>query len=261
VRRLLDCVRGGDTVSRLGGDEFAVLGRGRTGERTTSCGSAARLESAFAEPFCVDGRSLSVGASIGRAVWPADVDGRRCPAASCGRGHVRGEALARLTSAVACTRPSRTAPSSTYPTAPPAPTPRPPSARASPAPRWRSRSTASCSDLARPLPDGASDQHRHQPLAGVAGPDPPRRRARAAPPPCWTLYPGTKISIGPPIEDGFYYDFEFPDDVHDLRPRLRGARGQDARAHQGDEPFVRQDVPAGEAIQRFIKEARTTRSS
>src|SRR5579862_6626889 len=24
------------------------------------------------------------------------------------------------------------------------------------------------------------------------------------------LYPGVKISIGPPIEDGFYYDFEFP---------------------------------------------------
>ena len=27
------------------------------------------------------------------------------------------------------------------------------------------------------------------------------------------LYPGTKISIGPPIENGFYYDFEFPDGV------------------------------------------------
>src|ERR671917_1625302 len=27
------------------------------------------------------------------------------------------------------------------------------------------------------------------------------------------LYPGGKISIGPPIEDGFYYDFEFPDGV------------------------------------------------
>ncbi|HEV8152235.1 MAG TPA: TGS domain-containing protein, partial [Solirubrobacteraceae bacterium] len=25
------------------------------------------------------------------------------------------------------------------------------------------------------------------------------------------LYPGVKISIGPPIENGFYYDFEFPD--------------------------------------------------
>src|SRR5436309_14067597 len=24
------------------------------------------------------------------------------------------------------------------------------------------------------------------------------------------LYPGTKVSIGPPIESGFYYDFEFP---------------------------------------------------
>ena len=24
------------------------------------------------------------------------------------------------------------------------------------------------------------------------------------------LYDGVKISIGPPIQDGFYYDFEFP---------------------------------------------------
>src|SRR5215211_2967634 len=28
------------------------------------------------------------------------------------------------------------------------------------------------------------------------------------------LYPGVKISIGPPIENGFYYDFEFPEGVH-----------------------------------------------
>src|SRR5947209_17759205 len=27
------------------------------------------------------------------------------------------------------------------------------------------------------------------------------------------LYPGVKISIGPAIENGFYYDFEFPDGV------------------------------------------------
>src|SRR5437868_10589530 len=25
------------------------------------------------------------------------------------------------------------------------------------------------------------------------------------------LYPGVKISIGPALRDGFYYDFEFPD--------------------------------------------------
>ena len=24
------------------------------------------------------------------------------------------------------------------------------------------------------------------------------------------LYPGVKVAIGPPIEQGFYYDFEFP---------------------------------------------------
>src|SRR3954468_8128876 len=27
------------------------------------------------------------------------------------------------------------------------------------------------------------------------------------------LYPRVKISIGPPIENGFYYDFEFPEGV------------------------------------------------
>src|SRR5277367_5664580 len=29
------------------------------------------------------------------------------------------------------------------------------------------------------------------------------------------LYPGVKIAIGPPIENGFYYDFEFPEPISD----------------------------------------------
>ncbi len=29
------------------------------------------------------------------------------------------------------------------------------------------------------------------------------------------LYPGTKIAIGPPIENGFYYDFDFPEPISD----------------------------------------------
>src|SRR6516162_9683163 len=29
------------------------------------------------------------------------------------------------------------------------------------------------------------------------------------------LYPGVKIAIGPPIEHGFYYDFEFPEPIHE----------------------------------------------
>ena len=47
------------------------------------------------------------------------------------------------------------------------------------------------------------------------------------------LYAGVKISIGPPIENGFYYDFEFPDGRDDLRGRLPGDRRADARARQG----------------------------
>src|SRR5213075_2564936 len=29
------------------------------------------------------------------------------------------------------------------------------------------------------------------------------------------LYPGVKIAIGPPIENGFYYDFDFPEPISD----------------------------------------------
>src|SRR5436305_5230749 len=54
------------------------------------------------------------------------------------------------------------------------------------------------------------------------------------------LYPGTKVSIGPPIEDGFYYDFEFPEGVSlsdaDLEPT--GARMQEHS--KADERFARE---------------------
>src|SRR5881398_1934677 len=29
------------------------------------------------------------------------------------------------------------------------------------------------------------------------------------------LYPGVKIAIGPPIDNGFYYDFDFPEPISD----------------------------------------------
>ena len=57
------------------------------------------------------------------------------------------------------------------------------------------------------------------------------------------LYPGTKVSIGPPIESGFYYDFEFPDDFR-LRGRpRRGSRRRCASHIEADEAFERRDVP------------------
>ena len=46
------------------------------------------------------------------------------------------------------------------------------------------------------------------------------------------LYPGTKISIGPPIENGFYYDFEFPEGVKVSDEDLARIEERDARAHR-----------------------------
>lgn len=68
------------------------------------------------------------------------------------------------------------------------------------------------------------------------------------------LYPGVKISIGPAIDNGFYYDFEFPEGVHvsdaDF-PRIE----QEMRKHiKADERFAREDVSVGEALERFTRE-------
>jgi threonyl-tRNA synthetase len=68
------------------------------------------------------------------------------------------------------------------------------------------------------------------------------------------LFPGVKISIGPPIQDGFYYDFEFPPGVslsEDDLPRIEERMREHIKA---DEPFVREDVTAQEALERFRAE-------
>src|SRR5437762_10080877 len=68
------------------------------------------------------------------------------------------------------------------------------------------------------------------------------------------LYPGVKISIGPPIADGFYYDFEFPDGTslsEDDLPRIEERMREHVKA---DESFTRQDVTVGEALERFARE-------
>src|SRR5438105_1216103 len=68
------------------------------------------------------------------------------------------------------------------------------------------------------------------------------------------LYPGVKISIGPPIENGFYYDFDFPDGVTVSDADFEGIE-QRMREHiDADEPFVREDVPVGDALERFVRE-------
>jgi threonyl-tRNA synthetase len=68
------------------------------------------------------------------------------------------------------------------------------------------------------------------------------------------LYPGVKISIGPPIDGGFYYDFEFPPGVtlsEDDLPRIEERMREHVKA---DEPFIREDVTTDVALERFKAE-------
>jgi diguanylate cyclase (GGDEF)-like protein len=69
--RLLECCRESDTCARLGGDEFLVI-LASMSEAQDAEVAAERVLSAFSRPFTVDGQSLSVGCSIGLAVFPRD---------------------------------------------------------------------------------------------------------------------------------------------------------------------------------------------
>jgi len=65
------------------------------------------------------------------------------------------------------------------------------------------------------------------------------------------MFPGeAKIAIGPPIENGFYYDFDLPrsltlEDLEAIEKRMR-------EIIASDQPFVRKEVSADEARQQFV---------
>jgi threonyl-tRNA synthetase len=68
------------------------------------------------------------------------------------------------------------------------------------------------------------------------------------------LYPGVKISIGPPIEQGFYYDFEFPDGVTVSDADFERIEAKMREHVKADERFEREDVSVGDALERFVRE-------
>ena len=68
------------------------------------------------------------------------------------------------------------------------------------------------------------------------------------------LWPETKVSIGPPIEGGFYYDFDFPEGVKVSDADLERIEQKMAEHIGADEEFVRTDVTAAEALERFRDE-------
>ncbi len=63
------------------------------------------------------------------------------------------------------------------------------------------------------------------------------------------MFPEAKFAIGPPIDNGFYYDFELPraltpEDLPDIEQRMRARMSSDA-------PFEHSEMPKAEALRRF----------
>ncbi len=69
------------------------------------------------------------------------------------------------------------------------------------------------------------------------------------------LFPGVKLAIGPAIEDGFYYDFEYdqgfrPEDLERIEKRM-------AEIIRADRPFTRGEMSKAEAVALFKKMGET----
>ncbi|HET7137956.1 MAG TPA: threonine--tRNA ligase [Gaiellaceae bacterium] len=66
------------------------------------------------------------------------------------------------------------------------------------------------------------------------------------------LYPGVKIAIGPPIENGFYYDFDFPEPISesDLERIEEEVRREIAEGRE----WSREEIARDDAVKRFEAE-------
>src|SRR5918999_2430533 len=69
------------------------------------------------------------------------------------------------------------------------------------------------------------------------------------------LYPGTKIAIGPPIENGFYYDFEFPEPI--AEEALERIEAEIQRELKEGRAWERREVSAEEAKGYFSEAGET----
>jgi len=103
-------------------------------------------------------------------------------------------------------------------------------------------------DLGRPVPDGAT-------ISILTDKDPQaldvlrHSSAHVLATAVRQLFPHAKIGFGPPIEDGFYYDFEVPapftpEDLEQIEAKMKEVAA-------ADYPFVREEVSRPEAKKRF----------
>jgi len=109
-------------------------------------------------------------------------------------------------------------------------------------------------DLGAPLPDGAAleiiTERSGQDALDLIRHDAAHVLAASV----LELYPGVKISIGPPIEHGFYYDFEFPEGTTFSDADFERVEARMREHVAADEPFVREDVSVAAALERFRAE-------
>ncbi len=109
-------------------------------------------------------------------------------------------------------------------------------------------------DLTAPLRDGASvaiittdtDEGRHVLRHSTA-----HVLAQAV----TQLFPGAKFSIGPAIENGFYYDFELPDGKTFSDDDLERIEAEMREIVQANQPFMRSEMSMGEAKELFADQS------
>ena len=65
------------------------------------------------------------------------------------------------------------------------------------------------------------------------------------------LFPGTKIAIGPAIENGFYYDFDFPSDHKLTEADFPSIEKEMRRILSGNHEFIKKEVAKNDALQMF----------
>jgi threonyl-tRNA synthetase len=66
------------------------------------------------------------------------------------------------------------------------------------------------------------------------------------------LYPGVKVAIGPPIENGFYYDFDFPEPIAEAD--LERIEAEVRKEIADGREWSREEISRDEAIARFEAE-------
>src|SRR6202034_245525 len=117
--------------------------------------------------------------------------------------------------------------------------------RARPAPTWPPLSAPDWPR--RPSPRPSTERRVTSPRRCTLRHSTPHVRAKAV----TDLWPGARFAIGPPIEDGFYYDFELPGGAHFSDDDLGRIEATMREIMAEDQPFIRHEHTIDEGLLLF----------